>query len=207
MKRIILLLLVIVTAAIFAACGNSAAPVESDYPDFLIDEGTPETEEPDEVIISEYGELVTGTVVYYDGAMLMICSLDNTNLNFLVAGGEVDKSEARELAVGSEVDIYFKGTVNGNDTSAAQVTKLVQSRKQAAVRTDLSVIGGVILGSDGSTLRITAFSGGELTFSIANEIDMENTNGLTAGDYVTVFYEGEITGDNAETVNVIKLVQ
>lgn len=208
-KIILAFLLAIMLAALTSACGKSeASAVMEAFEPPVSEAATPDEPASDGLYDSGNSKLETGMIVYSDGATLMICSPDGRNLNFLVAGDEVDKSGARGLLEGSEVDVYYTGVIDGGNTSAAQVTKLSQSQNQAAVRTDVSVTGGMILESDGEYLKLSTFDGDERTFLIsAGETDISKTNGLAQGDYVTVFYEGEIIDGNAGNVKATKLVQ
>lgn len=210
MKEFFTLLLAVMLAVVSVACGKyEALPVAVEASEASISEDdAPNEPAPDEIHDDGDSKLETGIIVYSDGATLMICSLDGRNLNFLVAGDEVDKSGARGLMVGSEVDVYYIGVIDGGNTSAAQVTKLAQSQKQAAVRTDVNVTGGIILESDNMVLKITTFDGDDLIFPISGgEVDKSKAKVLAAGDYVTVFYEGEIINGKAGDVKVTRLVQ
>lgn len=207
--KVFILLLVFVLAALSAACGKAGEPADLQASGVPVSEAsTPDEPASDELHGSEDSKLETGIIVYSDGATLMICSPDGRNLSFLVAGDEVDKSGARGLVAGSEADVYYIGVIDGGNTSAAQVTKLSQSQKQAEIRTDVNVTGGIILESDSTALKLSTFGGDEWTFLIAGGgVDMSKTNGLAEGDYVTVFYEGEIINGEAGGVKVTKLVQ
>lgn len=207
--KVFILLLVFVLATLSAACGKAEKPVDMQVSGVPVSEAaTPDEPAPDELHDSGDSKLERGIIVYSDGATLMICSPDGRNLSFLVAGDEVDKSEARGLVEGSEADVYYIGVIDGGNTSAAQVTKLSQSQKQAEIRSDVNVTGGIILESNGETLKLSTFGGDEWTFLIAGgEVDTSKTNGLVEGDYVTVFYEGEIINGETGNVKVTKLVQ
>lgn len=213
LRKIVIFAVTIVVAAVVSACGTVKAPETAgvgEYPESPFGEAT----EPEEAAAfadnpdnSEL-EIITGTVVYYDGATLMVCSEDYRSLNFLVAGDEVDKSGADELERGSGVDVYYMGIIEGGNTSAVQVAKLVQSAAQSKVSADVNLVGGIILKVGGETLTMVTFDGDELTFPIDDsETDKSNTKGLETGDYVTVFYTGEIIDNNAVDVAVVRLVQ
>lgn len=209
-KKILTLLFAVVLAAANASCGKAEAlPVAVETSEALIiEDGTPDEPAPDDIHDGEDSKLETGIIVYSDGATLIICSPDGRNLNFLVAGGEVDKSETRGLVEGSKVDVYYIGGIDGSNTSAAQVTKLVQSQNQAAVRTDVGVTGGIILESDGASLKISTFNGDVWTFLISGgEVDRSKAKEIAAGDFITIFYDGEIIDGKAGDVKVTKLVQ
>lgn len=210
-KIIFIFIITIIIALAGTACSKSEAPVAPAYggiPEIGedVDNSEPYEESPDKSNY-QHGGLETGIIVYYDGSTLIICTNDSRNLHLFVAEDEVDKSETGGLALGSEVDVYYTGVINGSDASAAQVTRLVQNQSQAVVRTDVSVIGGIILESDGAALRITTLDGEEQTFHIGESVDKSNAKGLETGDYVTVFYEGGTTGTETGDVTVTKLVQ
>lgn len=201
MQKILALLLIMAVISL-TACADSAAPTVAGF-----DEPAIVDEEPDEAAPAATEQLVTGTVVYYDGATLAICTPDHMNLNFLVAGGEVDTSETRGLLAGSAVDVHYTGTISGGNTSAAQVTKLAQTAEQAAVEDGMGVIGGIVTGADADQLHILTFGGEALTFAIASgDIDRTHSRDLQIDAYVTVFYKGVIANGGTSAVRVLKIV-
>ncbi len=152
--------------------------------------------------------MVTGSIVYADGASLAVVSLEDQFLSFSVVGDDIDKSEVKGISNGAEVDIFYTGTINGRDTSQVKVTKLAQTKQQAAVRTDVHLTGGTILESDGTILKVATYDGAELSFDVSDtEIDREGADGLVIGEKVAVFFEGEIVDNSTENVRVVKLVQ
>ena len=75
---------------------------------------------------SDNGEehFVTGTILDSDGASLVVRPSGQDALTFDIVGA--DATGANGLVIGDEVTVYYTGTIIGDDTSNATVTKLVQ---------------------------------------------------------------------------------
>ncbi len=167
----------------FAACGStpesSSAPASDD---------TGET------------KYVEGTVT--DAAMdtVTIQTKDGRQISFATEGA--DMSGIADLAVGTDVEVFYTGIINGNDASTVKVVRLRETSAPAP-----TTIHGTILESDGSTLVLQPDGGGAaLTFLVA-DADGSEANGLVVGDDVTVTYTGTISGTDTSGVTVTKLSQ
>ncbi len=166
---------------------------------------------PEPTTTGHTSHAVSGTITYCDGATLTMNTTANLPLSFMISGA--DATGANGLAEGSQVTVYYTGDLRGTDTSGVTVTKLEQDAPPppAPAPTDNNPSGdnsvyGLITYSDGATLTIQTGSGQSLNFLVAGA-DATDANGLADGSYVTIYYTGNVNGDDISGVTVMKLVQ
>ena len=69
------------------------------------------------------------------------------------------------------------------------------------------VITGTITESAEGTVTIETEDGTALTFSIPDDADQTEVNGMTVGDTLEITYTGSIEGEDTSSATVVKLVQ
>ena len=149
MKKFLVLLLASATMLSLAACGSDDKEEPETAPETVIEEETAsepedagETEEPE--VIEEEPETaaseetaegsveaaeetsITGMIVSSEEGKVTIQTQEGSELTFTISE-ETDSSEAQEMKAGDNLEIFYTGELNGEDTSAAVVTRMVET--------------------------------------------------------------------------------
>ena len=91
-----------------------------------------------------------------------------------------------------------------NETGAATSTGVYTSTADPA---EEQTITGTILDATMSTVTIQTEDGEELSFSIPDDEDETEVDGMTVGDTLEITYTGTIDGTDTSGATVVKLVQ
>lgn len=81
------------------------------------------------------------------------------------------------------------------------------SAEETAGTAEQQTISGTILDATMSTVTIQTEDGEELSFSIPDDADETEVDGMTVGDTLEITYTGTIDGTDTSGATVVKLVQ
>ena len=76
-----------------------------------------------------------------------------------------------------------------------------------AVDAQQQTISGTIVESAEDTVTIQTEDGQELTFSLSDDTDRSQTDGMLTGNTLEVIYTGAIDGSDTSNVTVVQLVE
>ncbi|MEG0338591.1 MAG: hypothetical protein RR573_01595 [Oscillospiraceae bacterium] len=132
-----------------------------------------------------------------DSLLTVSCSLGT--LTFDVKNA--DKTGTKNIAVGTEITIYYKGEIKGNDTSAVNVIKLTQSSNADVEQCIKGTIDTVT--NDAITVKADV---GKLVFDIS-KADKSKAKSLKSGEKIEVYFLGTVIGTDTTRATVQRLVQ
>ena len=95
----------------------------------------------------------------------------------------------------------------GTDATGTTDETASDSAKETAGTAEQQTITGTILDATMSTVTIQTEDGEELSFSIPDDADETEVDGMTVGDTLEITYTGTIDGTDTSGATVVKLVQ
>lgn len=95
----------------------------------------------------------------------------------------------------------------GTDATGTTDETASDSAEEAAGTAEEQTISGTILDATMSTVTIQTEDGEELSFSIPDDADETEVDGMTVGDTLEITYTGTIDGTDTSGATVVKLVQ
>ena len=146
MKKFLVLLLASATMLSLAACGSKDEEEVEPAPEAVVEEEaseeTEEAEKPEEAeVIEEAPEIgaseenaeeaaeetsITGMIVSAEEGSVTIQTQEGTELTFALSE-ETDTTEAQEMKPGDNLEIFYTGSIDGEDTSAAVISRIVET--------------------------------------------------------------------------------
>lgn len=95
----------------------------------------------------------------------------------------------------------------GTDATGTTDETASDSAEETAGTAEQQTITGTILDATMSTVTIQTEDGEELSFSIPDDADETEVDGMTVGDTLEITYTGAIDGTDTSGATVVKLVQ
>ena len=95
----------------------------------------------------------------------------------------------------------------GTDATGTTDETASDSAEETAGTAEQQTISGTILDATMSTVTIQTEDGEELSFSIPDDADESEVDGMTIGDQLQITYTGTIDGTDTSGATVVKLVQ
>ncbi len=95
----------------------------------------------------------------------------------------------------------------GTDATGTTDETAFDSAEETAGTAEQQTISGTILDATMSTVTIQTEDGEELSFSIPDDADETEVDGMTVGDTLEITYTGTIDGTDTSGATVVKLVQ
>ena len=95
----------------------------------------------------------------------------------------------------------------GTDATGTTDETASDSAEETAGTAEQQTITGTILDATMSTVTIQTEDGEELSFSIPDDADETEVDGMTIGDQLQITYTGTIDGTDTSGATVVKLVQ
>ena len=95
----------------------------------------------------------------------------------------------------------------GTDATGTTDETASDSAEETAGTAEQQTISGTILDATMSTVTIQTEDGEELSFSIPDDADETEVDGMTVGDTLEITYTGAIDGTDTSGATVVKLVQ
>lgn len=95
----------------------------------------------------------------------------------------------------------------GTDATGTTDETASDSAEETAGTAEQQTISGTILDATMSTVTIQTEDGEELSFSIPDDADESEVDGMTIGDQLQITYTGAIDGTDTSGATVVKLVQ
>ena len=95
----------------------------------------------------------------------------------------------------------------GTDATGTTDETASDSAEETAGTAEQQAITGTILDATMSTVTIQTEDGEELSFSIPDDADETEVDGMTVGDTLEITYTGTIDGTDTSGATVVKLVQ
>ena len=95
----------------------------------------------------------------------------------------------------------------GTDATGTTDETASDSAEETAGTAEQQTITGTILDATMNTVTIQTADGEELSFSIPDDADKTEVNGMTIGDTLEVTYIGTVDGADTAGATVVKLVQ
>ena len=95
----------------------------------------------------------------------------------------------------------------GTDATGTTDETASDSAEETAGTAEQQTITGTILDATMSTVTIQTKDGEELSFSIPDDADETEVDGMTVGDTLEITYTGTIDGTDTSGATVVKLVQ
>lgn len=95
----------------------------------------------------------------------------------------------------------------GTDATVTTDETASDSTEETAGTAEQQTITGTILDATMSTVTIQTEDGEELSFSIPDDADESEVDGMTIGDQLQITYTGAIDGTDTSGATVVKLVQ
>ncbi len=140
---------------------------------------------------------IVGTVVDATMNTVSIKTSDGRKLSF--ATDKANRSHMGGLTIGKQITVTYTGTVQGSDTSLAQVTKIAGYYPLIT-----SCVIGKLVETGTNSLTIRTSGGTKLTF--ATEMGSATpVKDWSAGTEVMVSYSGTISGSDASGATVVKV--
>ena len=96
---------------------------------------------------------------------------------------------------------------SGTDATVTSDETASDSTEETAGTAEQQTITGTILDATMSTVTIQTEDGEELSFSIPDDADETEVDGMTVGDTLEITYTGTIDGTDTSGATVVKLVQ
>lgn len=95
----------------------------------------------------------------------------------------------------------------GTDATGTTDETASDSAEETAGTAEQQTISGTVLDATMSTVTIQTEDGEELSFSIPDDADETEVDGMTVGDTLEITYTGTIDGTDTSGATVVKLVQ
>ena len=123
-----------------------------------------------------------------------------------------DSTEETTDETDSETDATDETGTDATDETGTDATVTTDetasdSTEETAGTAEQQTITGTILDATMSTVTIQTEDGEELSFSIPDDADETEVDGMTVGDTLEITYTGTIDGTDTSGATVVKLVQ
>ena len=123
-----------------------------------------------------------------------------------------DSTEETTDETDSETDATDETGTDATDETGTNATGTTDetasdSAEETAGTAEQQTITGTILDATMSTVTIQTEDGEELSFSIPDDADETEVDGMTVGDTLEITYTGAIDGTDTSGATVVKLVQ
>lgn len=123
-----------------------------------------------------------------------------------------DSTEETTDETDSETDATDETGTDATDETGTNATGTTDetasdSAEETAGTAEQQTITGTILDATMSTVTIQTEDGEELSFSIPDDADETEVDGMTVGDTLEITYTGTIDGTDTSDATVVKLVQ
>ena len=123
-----------------------------------------------------------------------------------------DSAEETTDETDSETDATDETGTDATDETGTNATGTTDetasdSAEETAGTAEQQTITGTILDATMSTVTIHTEDGEELSFSIPDDADETEVDGMTVGDTLEITYTGTIDGTDTSGATVVKLVQ
>ena len=123
-----------------------------------------------------------------------------------------DSTEETTDETDSETDATDETGTDATDETGTNATGTTDetasdSAEETAGTAEQQTITGTILDATMSTVTIQTEDGEELSFSIPDDADETEVDGMTVGDTLEITYTGTIDGTDTSGATVVKLVQ
>ena len=128
-----------------------------------------------------------------------------------------DSTEETTVETDSETGTDASDETGSDETGSDQTDETGSSETGSATNTGVytgtadpaeeQTITGTILDATMSTVTIQTEDGEELSFSIPDDADETEVDGMTVGDTLEITYTGTIDGTDTSGATVVKLVQ
>lgn len=123
-----------------------------------------------------------------------------------------DSTEKTTDETDSETDATDETGTDATDETGTNATGTTDetasdSAEETAGTAEQQTITGTILDATMSTVTIQTEDGEELSFSIPDDADETEVDGMTVGDTLEITYTGTIDGTDTSGATVVKLVQ
>lgn len=123
-----------------------------------------------------------------------------------------DSAEETTDETDSETDATDETGTDATDETGTDATGTTDetasdSAEETAGTAEQQTITGTILDATMSTVTIQTEDGEELSFSIPDDADETEVDGMTVGDTLEITYTGTIDGTDTSGATVVKLVQ
>lgn len=227
MKKKSFIIPALLACMIFTGCGKKAAETEAptEAPtEAVTTEAVTETETQTEAQTETETEkedsmnrtrTLKGLVVSSDASQLTIQTERGKKLQFNLTGADIQVTGG--ITAGNNVTILYKGSVEDTDTSNAKVLMVkdlaqgetpvtegeqMTEAEEANPEAGAGTLEGTISDINPDRIVILANDGDSYYFSV-NEADINLTNGMQVGNYVTVSYNGDIYGPDLVTATAI----
>lgn len=118
-----------------------------------------------------------------------------------------DSTEETTDETDSEADATDETGSDAADATGTTDETASDSAEETAGTAEQQTITGTILDATMSTVTIQTEDGEELSFSIPDDADETEVDGMTVGDTLEITYTGTIDGTDTSGATVVKLVQ
>lgn len=144
---------------------------------------------------------VEGILKSFSGSLVEVSATNGDDLIFSVEDGVINTTHG--MVAGDDIVIHYVGEIKGTDTSGATVIS-IEDRTQHDL--PKGMVSGSLVDFTLNTVTLTDSFGVTYTFT-TTMADMDLYNGLAAGNYIEVYYEG-VLHDPKDTsdVNVYRVV-
>ena len=125
---------------------------------------------------------------------------NQSNVETVTTDEESGSDSTEETTDETDSETAADATVTTDETAS-------DSTEEAAGTAEQQTISGTILDATMSTVTIQTEDGEELSFSIPDDADETEVDGMTVGDTLEITYTGTIDGTDTSGATVVKLVQ
>lgn len=133
---------------------------------------------------------------------------DSTEETTNETDSETDADETDETGTDASDETGSDATdETGTDATVTTDETASDSTEETAGTAEQQTITGTILDATMSTVTIQTEDGEELSFSIPDDADETEVDGMTVGDTLEITYTGTIDGTDTSGATVVKLVQ
>lgn len=120
---------------------------------------------------------------------------------------ETDSETAADATDETGTDASDETGTDATDETGTTDETASDSAEETAGTAEQQTITGTILDATMNTVTIQTADGEELSFSIPDDADKTEVNGMTIGDTLEVTYIGTVDGADTAGATVVKLVQ
>ncbi|MEG0752139.1 MAG: SH3 domain-containing protein [Oscillospiraceae bacterium] len=145
---------------------------------------------------------VEGILQSFSGSLIELKSTNGENLVFDVSSATLNATHG--MVAGDDVRLTYTGKIKGGDTSGVTVLT-VNDRTEKDPDLEEKLAQGSLVHSSMNTIVIRTAQGEELSFPTAMA-EMKIKDGLITGNFVQVYYLGEIKNGDTRHVKVLRIV-
>ena len=183
MKRGIYLAMAVVMACSFTACGSKKETKDST------------------VSAKALGE-VDGSLKSYTDGILVVDTNDKEELSFKITSKT--QMNCKNMLAGDNVTVMYEGKLKGTDTDQAVVTSVDDKGKSTQTVKQQEMVG-TLEEYTSTSLKLKSNDGKEYQFSIVGAA-REYKNGIEPGNWIHIYYTGNINDTNTSAVKVVKII-